>query len=114
MKSIEDLRGAEISAVAFVRDYVEIHFDGPTLRCIAHPTINVEDKVVQFPKPGSRDALCSVIGLVINCIKLEDGASCELSVSNGSRISIPLDNKHRRGHESMHFCSGLNAPVDVW
>jgi hypothetical protein len=31
------LVGRDVSAVCFVRDYVELHFDGPVLRAIADP-----------------------------------------------------------------------------
>ena len=36
---IKDLIGLELSAVCYVRDYVELHFDGPILRCLADPII---------------------------------------------------------------------------
>jgi hypothetical protein len=33
--------GEPLSAVAFVRDYVEFHFDGPVLRAISNPRVEV-------------------------------------------------------------------------
>ena len=37
VQRIGDLVGEELSEVAFVRDYVEFHFDGPVLRALADP-----------------------------------------------------------------------------
>jgi hypothetical protein len=34
IQQIEDLVGEEISGICFVRDYVELHFDGPVLRIL--------------------------------------------------------------------------------
>lgn len=54
---LADLVGEEISAVCFVRDYVEVRFDGPILRALSHPVVVAADSVARFPEPGSRDAL---------------------------------------------------------
>lgn len=34
---LRHLVGLEVSAVSFVRDYVELHFDGPVLRAVSDP-----------------------------------------------------------------------------
>jgi hypothetical protein len=112
--TIDDLKGKEISTVAFVRDYVEFHFDGPILRSIADPRITIHDRVFQFPDRGSRDALCGVIGSTVTSIELQEGRSCELAVSNDARITIPLDIEHQHGYESMHFCIPGVQPMYIW
>jgi hypothetical protein len=56
--SVEDLRGLQLGGVAFVRDYAELLFDGPIVRCYAPPQVVTEVGSVRFPEEGSRDALC--------------------------------------------------------
>lgn len=56
---VEDLRGLALAGVAFVRDYVELLFDGPILRCYAPPVVVADSATVRFPGAGSRDALVS-------------------------------------------------------
>ena len=87
---MKDLIGREISAVAFVRDYVEFHFDGPILRSRADPQVAVGEAVYCFPKPGSRDALCLVIGATVQSLDLDDSRHLEFTTSNGCRVRLPL------------------------
>ena len=87
---MKDLIGREISAVAFVRDYVEFHFDGPILRSRADPQVAVGEAVYWFPKPGSRDALCLVIGATVQSLDLDDSRHLEFTTSNGCRVRLPL------------------------
>ena len=87
---MKDLIGRVISAVAFVRDYVEFHFDGPILRSRADPQVAVGEAVYCFPKPGSRDALCLVIGATVQSLDLDDSRHLEFTTSNGCRVRLPL------------------------
>jgi hypothetical protein len=87
---LKDLIGREISAVAFVRDCVEFHFDGPILRSRADPQVAVGEAVYCFPKPGSRDALCLVIGATVHSLDLDDFRHLEFTTSNGCRVRLPL------------------------
>ena len=85
-----DLLGREISAVAFGRDCVDFHFDGPILRSRADPQVAVGEAVYCFPKPGSRDALCLVIGATVRSLNLDDSRHLEFTTSNGCRVRLPL------------------------
>jgi hypothetical protein len=87
---LKDLIGREISAVAFVRDYVEFHFVGPILRSRANPQVAVGEAVYCFPKPGSRDALCLVIGATVQSLDLDEARHLEFTTSNGCRVRLPL------------------------
>jgi len=87
---LKDLIGREISAVAFVRDYVEFHFDGPILRSRADPQVAVGEAVYCFPKPGSRDALCLVIGATVQSLDLDESRHLEFTTSNGCQMRLPL------------------------
>ena len=112
--TLQDLVGEEVSAIAFVRDYVEVHFDGPILRSLSNPTVSERGVDYRFPEAGSRDALCRVIGSTVRAVKLEEGRALELVTSDGSRITIPLDAASLRGPEAMHFVPELNGPIQVW
>ena len=116
-KSIQvlgDLVGEEISGIAFVRDYVEFHFDGPILRSIAKPKVTSERVTHTFPGRGSRDALCLAIGSKVERLDLAEGKHLIISLSNGQKITIPLDIQSQIQGESMHFLVGPNTPLEVW
>ena len=111
---VQGLVGEEISAVAFVCDYVEFHFSGPILRSLSHPTIAGKGTEHRFPESGSRDALCGVIGSTVRAVKLEEHRALELTTNNDCRITIPLDIENLPGGEAMHFVPELNGPIQVW
>ena len=90
MKKADELVGREVSAVAFVRDLVEFGFDGLVLRCDADQCVAVGEVAYRFPKPGSRDALCLIIGSTVLSVELIGGEQFAFTTSNGSRVSIPL------------------------
>ncbi len=114
LTDLDGLIGTELSAVAFVRDYVELHFDGPILRSLSNPSIRFDEVEYQFPEPNSRDALCRAIGSTVCSVRLVEHQALDLVTSNGCQITIPLHSSALRGPEAMHFVPGLNKPIQVW
>ena len=114
-RHIESLVGEELSAVSFVRDYVEFHFDGPVLRALTNPIVCDAKAQHRFPDPGSRDALCGLIDSVVSQVTVEPGFAIELRFVRNTVLSIPLDDAARRGPEAAHFMGELiHSPLDVW
>ncbi|SNS74062.1 hypothetical protein SAMN05216276_10159 [Streptosporangium subroseum] len=56
------LIGEEMSSVIFIRDYVQLDFDGPKLSLFSWPQIAVDSTVRLMGDPGYRDTLCALIG----------------------------------------------------
>lgn len=84
---LEDLVGEEVGSVGFVRDYVEINFDGPILRSLSAPTVTAGSAEFTFPWPGSRDALCELIGRTL--LSVQDTATGIVLVFPAARLEIP-------------------------
>ena len=59
------LEGEQLSAVTFVRDYVQLHFDGPRLTLLTWPVVIAADARCAFGEPGYRDSLCKLIGRIV-------------------------------------------------
>ena len=112
--TVTDLPGMEVSGIEFVRDYIEIHFDGPILRCISYPTVQSFESRWKLPEPGSRDAICELIGTIVESVDLDDDTMLTAKFSNGYKLFIPLDMRSRRDPEAMHFVPGINLPIQVW
>jgi len=85
-----ELIGQPMSGVAFVHDYVEFHFDDRVLRALAFPTVALGKHSARFPDPGSRDALCAVIGRSVVNVEVRDHDSIELRFDGGAAIRVPL------------------------
>lgn len=59
---ITSIVGKPLSAVSFVYDYVEMHFDESIIRALTDIEIEHDGCILRVPECGSRDLLCSIIG----------------------------------------------------
>jgi hypothetical protein len=96
------LVGREVSAVCFVRDYVELHFDGPILRALTNPFGMYGCRGWRFPEGQSPVVMRYYIGTVIDGCELIPNR--HLAVDSGEhRFAIPLDDDSRTGPEAAHL-----------
>ncbi len=87
--ALEMLVGAEVGSVSFVRDYVELHFDGPILRALSAPIVEIDGTEITFPSEGSRDSLCLLIGKEVVAAR-EDTEALILEFGGSTLLRIPL------------------------
>jgi hypothetical protein len=97
-------------------DYVEIDFDGPILRCLTYPSIRAEHSAVTFPNPGSRDALCSLIGKEVEHVHIQKDDVIALDFGASLSLRVPLDAKSRqmRGPEAANFIVAASHIFHAW
>ncbi|MFE3688694.1 hypothetical protein ACFXPM_36465 [Streptomyces sp. NPDC059095] len=99
---LQQLVGMEVSAVSFVRDYVELHFDGRVLRSLSDPRGVYGGAAWQFPLPGSLDLMRCYIGETVD--GYEEDPKRILALHFGEhRFVIPLDDESSLGPESAHL-----------
>lgn len=112
-RDIKSLVGEQLSAVSFVQDYVELHFEGPVIRAINNPIATINEQLFKFPDIGSRDALCSFISQKVTQVYYKEHVELTILFSNGGKISVPLDDDSYRSPESVHWCPD-DGPMEVW
>jgi hypothetical protein len=112
--SVERLVGEQLSAVCFVQDYVELHFDGPVIRALTNPVVEFEGQRLTFPAQGSRDALCGLIGRGVARVQLQSAVALTMHFEGGGSIAVPLDANSYRGAEAMHFQDSPSGALQVW
>jgi hypothetical protein len=106
------LVGREISAVCFVRDHVELHFDGPVLRALTNPFGLYGCREWRFPEGQSPIVMRHYIGKVIDAYELVPGRY--LAVDSGEhRFAIPLDDDSRTGPEAAQLV-GAHEDDQTW
>jgi hypothetical protein len=106
----EDLQGLQLAGVAFVRDYVELLFDGPILRCYAPPEVVLGGRCVRFPEDGSRDALCELIGADVAAVRLgEDSLSIELG--GNRQVRVEFTSAWEMGRDAAEFVPLLDGSL---
>lgn len=111
---LREIIGQPMSAVSFVHDYVEFHFDGRILRALSPPSLHAQGHVTTFPESGSRDAFCSLIGKSVVNVVVRERDSIEVRFDGSRTIKVPLSIPSRTGPEAAHFVSGDNQPIEVW
>ncbi|TDU01646.1 hypothetical protein EDD99_0004 [Streptomyces sp. 846.5] len=111
---LQILIGREISAVCFVRDYVELHFDGPVLRALANPYGMYGCQNWRFPEGHSTQLMLHYIAKTIDHCAAEPGRY--LAVDSGEhRFAIPLDHHSRPGPEAAHLINpDTTSPPNLW
>ncbi|YCK35659.1 hypothetical protein ACNF49_16690 [Actinomadura sp. ATCC 39365] len=105
------LVGREVSAVCFVRDYVELQFDGAILRAFADPFGLYGCWGWRFPHGNAPVVMRHYIGHVIDGYEMVPARL--LAVDFGEhRFAIPLDEDSRAGHEAAHLVIREDAAHD--
>lgn len=100
----DDLIGQELSAVVFVRDYLQLQFDGPGLSIhSARVTAVVDGKTATFGEAPFANIILSLIGQVVRNVQCEREQEFRISFTNGSRIVVSLRPEDYRGPEVLEF-----------
>jgi hypothetical protein len=68
------LAGEQLSSVEFVKDYVQLHFDGRTITAFVWPEIKIKDSVFRFGEIEYRNVLCNLIGIEVEDLFMQDKA----------------------------------------
>ena len=109
-----ELKGEELSAVAFVRDYVEFHFDGPVLRAFTNPEVVLSTgAVARFPGPGSCDALRALIGSTVRAVRFEEERAIELQLEPAGVLRISLA-PEQRPEAATYQRQAVHSPLEVY
>jgi hypothetical protein len=94
--------GREIASITFVRDYVQIGFDGPVLTAVTWPELSATARLWTTETSGYRDVLCSTIGRRVTSAGVTD-LEIFIEVEDGVRMVVSLSPEDRTGSESAHF-----------
>lgn len=110
---LSDLLSARLTAVCFVLDYVEFHFDDKIIRSFVPPVIESSIGIFRFPDHGSRDAFCKLINSSVEDLRLDE---CMVKISFGVKgsLNISLTPDKNYGPEAAHFVPGDDMPMSVW
>ena len=87
---ISAIEGAELKAVEFVEDYLQLRFGEPLLRLYDWPHVLLPEFSVAFGEPEYRNALCSLIGEPVTTAMLEEGNALTIEFSSGIVLGLSL------------------------
>jgi hypothetical protein len=110
---LSNLHGRELAAVVFIRDYVELLFDGPVLTAITLPRVMQGHDLVGAGDAGYRDALCGQIGKVVTTSAVREKDAVEVVFADGATITISLRDEDYVTAEAAKYADDRGG-VWVW
>lgn len=100
--ALRELIGHQVSSVEFVQDYVQMHFDGPSLIAYTWPVVKGDAGSKFESDEGYRDGLCSIIGAKVLDVGADD-EEVALYFCNGTAITVSLRDEDYSGPEAIQF-----------
>jgi hypothetical protein len=96
------IRGARLSSVQFVLDYVILGFDQKgALTTLVWPDVNRKGVVVAFGMPGYRDELCAMIPEVVEDVTVSEDDTIILTFASLAEIRVPLSRYKGSGERAI-------------
>ena len=111
---LDGLVGLELSAVTFVRDYVQLEFDGPVISAFTPPTVTTEEGRVSYSQRGYRDALCERIGASVVSAVVQLKQQLKIDLSDGSSLEISLRREDREVEEAAVYRDKVTKEWTSW
>ncbi len=99
------LAGRELSSVTFVRDYIQLAFDGPGMNAYTMPTVTCGAESFTLGQAGYRDSLCRQIGCRVKRAEVDE-RQVSITFESGAVVSISLCDDDYRGPEALEFSLG--------
>jgi hypothetical protein len=106
--------GEQLSAVTFVQDYLQLHFDGPVLTLFVWPTIIADAGTFEQGTAGYKDQLCSMISRKVLRANAYNADRLQLEFVGGLSIIVPLGAQFRTTPESAILKDGLTDRWEYW
>jgi hypothetical protein len=110
------IKGEQLSAVTFVLNYVQLHFDGPILTAFTTPIVKAGDTSLVWEDPGYRDMLCGRIAHIVHDAFVAEGDQIRVEFDDNSVITISLRHEDlAEGQvEAAMFWDDLRNQWEVW
>ena len=111
----EEVQGRDLATVTFVRDYVQLGFDGPSFTLVVDPVVKSGGHEFRRKDNGFCDALVSLINKRLLRCELEENVSMRLLFDSGESLMVPLGDEVRGTNPEavIYYASGNNV-ASVW
>jgi hypothetical protein len=103
----EAIVGEKLSAITFVLDYWQLHFDGPTINALSRVEVCAHGVVLRDGRDQFRNLICGQIGKVVAGVALVQPEAFTITFEDRSLIKISVKWEDYPGPEAMIFY-GLN------
>ena len=98
-----EIVGTELSAVVFVRDYLQFQFDGPSMSAMTPVTVTTAKGSVTSGDDQFRNRLCEQIGKKVSQVAIRESEALNIAFTDGSLVLVSLKNEDYGGPEAVVF-----------
>ena len=98
-----ELVGREMSSVEFVRDYLQLRFDGPTINVYTPTTVVAGEERATTWDTHVRNLLCAQISKAVSSVSVEPAEALTLVFVDASVIRISLREQDYRCTEAVYY-----------
>ncbi|OZM58408.1 hypothetical protein CIB95_02225 [Lottiidibacillus patelloidae] len=109
------LKGVEMTSVVFIRDYIQLGFEGiyepATLNTYTLPTVQNNKYTYSHGTKGYRDELCSLINKKVEKVILVENEGIKLVFEMNILLEISLRDEDYEGPEAAMFIRGDETVV---
>jgi hypothetical protein len=95
--------GEKLSAITFVLNYWQLHFDGPTINALTRVQVSADGKVLRDGEDGFRDLICGQIKKTVAEVVVVESQAFTVGFEDGTSISISLKAEDYVGPEAVVF-----------
>ena len=103
LRLLDRLLKRDMSAIVFIRDYLQFQFDGPVLTAYVWPVVYISIDGYTAEQPGYRDHLCGFIGRMVLRVGGKKGAYIDIEFTGDRRLRFSLAEADQVGPEAMMF-----------
>jgi hypothetical protein len=104
----------QLCTVTFLKDYVQLNFDGPMFNFYEFPTVKVGDEEFNSKRFGYCDKICSLIGKAVAYVDEIENFGITIKFEDESTIFLSLKLEDRSSVEAAMFQAGNNEGWIVW
>jgi len=110
LKFIDSILGEQLSSVEFVQDYLQLHFDGPTLTLFVWPLVISNGCEHRLGRDGCyRDELCGRIGRRVLEVVTDNAEAITVRFDDTASFVVSLKSEDRVGPEAGYFAASRDA-----
>jgi hypothetical protein len=109
---LQQIVGEQLSAVTFVQDYLQLHFDGPILNALTVVTVTSPEGQARSGEDQFRNLLCSCISKQVCGVDIREHDALLIRLADGSSVSVSLRDEDYCGPEAVTF-RGVKDEISV-
>lgn len=87
----------------FVRDYIQLRFDGPCLTAYTLPCVVLATRKILSGDERYRDSLCERIGVPVLNVEVAKGSDLSIFFEDGAVFKISLRDEDYAGPEAVQL-----------